>query len=996
MVTHRVKRKLTAILSADVEGYSLLMADDEAATVATLTAYREVMSSLIHQYSGRVVDAPGDNLLAEFGSVVDAVQCAVEIQRVLKAKNSAIPENRRMAFRIGINLGDVIEEDGRIYGDGVNIAARIESLAEAGGICLSGSAYEHIENKVPLHYEYLGKHTVKNIAKPIRIYKAMLEIETVSPTGRERHSAAKRRRRFASITVLILLLGVGSGLLLHYFYPPPPNDVDVSSETALPFPLPREPSIVVIPFDSLSGDPAEKHAAAAIWENITAVLSKTPPMIVSSRNAAAAYAGKHLTVRQIAEELGVRHVLEGSVLKSGDRLRITVQLIDAITEKQLWTEQYQQEAKDLLSLLDTITQKISLELQVMLTLGEQARRWASGTGQPQAWYLVSRGIDRVFAFTKENNTAARALFEQALEIDPNYAVAMAWLAVTHLLDVSQRWTDPEEHSYRRCLELSQKALAMDDTLPLAHAHLAELQKNRGQYETAIAESRKAIALGPNHGLVQILLANNLAEAGRPDQAIPLFKTAMGLHPYYPAIYLLFLGEAYLRAGRLEEAFQTYETCLKRSRKGELPVYIPLKGLLLSCMESGRVSEAQQHAKELFQLKPSFSLTGLVNVWGIYKQRSRLAVSWKRIREAGIVPPLAETAGEFMYTDAPPFVLEYPVGVTRTQFVVPEKVFEVNADDSMIVFHVFVEDIPTGMRLEDAGPKGFVPSAEKSILLKLTVLSNELTTLQDGTRAYKTKVEYTHRKGYRVTGWITSAFKGNKWIYVAGFTAGDPAEIEQLAESLRFLPQSISIRPYIQHVLPAENVSWTMVDIEIGDDFKGHLPDDIDTITVAGPNGELPLSKKDFYWLPYWRSFWVGTYGAPQKGSYTITVTSGNRSGIGTDRQETVRYLPIPNKDGFTPEDGETLNSRTPTFSWEPVQADGALCYLLEIKDLWGENVYWGEYVEGMLASTVPEGTLAPGKSYRWRVRVADHTDKIMINNIAWSEWRGFTMAPSLE
>jgi hypothetical protein len=198
------------------------------------------------------------------------------------------------------------------------------------------------------------------------------------------------------------------------------------------------------------------------------------------------------------------------------------------------------------------------------------------------------------------------------------------------------------------------------------------------------------------------------------------------------------------------------------------------------------------------------------------------------------------------------------------------------------------------------------------------------------------------------------------------------------------------------VLPAGNVSWTMIDIEIGNDFKGNLPDDIDTITVAGPSGELPLSKKDFYWLPYWRSFWVGTYGIPQTGNYTITVTSGNRSGIGTDRQKTIRSLPIPKTDSFTPKDGETLNSRTPTFSWDQVQSEDAKYYLLEIKDLWGETVYWGEYVEGMLSFTVPEGTLAPGKSYRWRVRVADHADKVRIDNIAWSEWLGFTMASSLE
>jgi len=326
MTTTGVRRKLTAILSSDVKGYSLLMAEDEEATVRTLTAYREVMSSLIQQFRGRVVDTPGDNLLAEFASVVDAVQCAVEIQRVLKANNAELAENRRMEFRIGVNLGDVIEEGDRIYGDGVNIAARIEGLAEPGGICISGTAYEHIENKLPLRYDDLGEHTVKNIHKPIRVYRAQTQFEAVPAVSEGKKLGLKRWYGAALILVAIIVVGVAAITIYTNFWRSTAPSAEVSSDKQLPFPLPIEPSIAVMPFENLSGDTNQNFIADGLSENIIASLSKISEMIVSSRNNTFAYKGKHIKAQQVAEELGVRHVLEGSIQKSGNRLRITAQL----------------------------------------------------------------------------------------------------------------------------------------------------------------------------------------------------------------------------------------------------------------------------------------------------------------------------------------------------------------------------------------------------------------------------------------------------------------------------------------------------------------------------------------------------------------------------------------------------------------------------------------------------------------------------------------------
>lgn len=324
-----LKRKLAAILNADVEGYSRLMGNDETSTIHTLTAYKDAMTAHIEQNRGRVVDAPGDNFLAEFASVVDAVQCAVEIQRELAERNAELPEERKMVFRIGVNLGDIVEENDRIYGDGVNIAARLEGICSGGGVCISGTAFEHVENKLDLVYEDLGEHEVKNIGKPIRVFRVL------SYSGAAAYQPASVKK--------------------------------------MAFPLPEKPSIAVLPFDNMSGDPTQDYLGDGISENIITALSYIPEMFVIARNSSFSYKGKPIKVQQISEELGVRYILEGSVLKSGDKIRITAQLIDALSGGHMWSERYDRDLKELFSLLDDITQAVTVALQVELTHGEQAR-----------------------------------------------------------------------------------------------------------------------------------------------------------------------------------------------------------------------------------------------------------------------------------------------------------------------------------------------------------------------------------------------------------------------------------------------------------------------------------------------------------------------------------------------------------------------------------------------------------------------------------------------
>ena len=385
MTTQEVKRKLTAILSADVKGYSRLMGEDEEGTIRTLNTYKEVMTTLIQQQRGRVVDAPGDNVLAEFASVVDAVRCAVEIQKELKTRNAELPENRRMEFRIGVNLGDVVEDGEQILGDGVNIAARMESLADGGGICISGTVYDHIENKLPFGYGYIGEQTVKNIAKPVRVYRVLMEPGVTIPRVTAETEVKQRPWQKTALIAGAILIVIIAAVAIWKLYIRPIPPTEVASKEKMVFPLPDKPSIAVLPFVNMSGDPKEEYFSDGITEEIITALSKVPYLFVISRQSTFTYKGKPVKVKQVSEELGVRYVLEGSVRKAGDKVRITAQLIDAITGHHLWAERYDRDLKEIFALQDEITMKIITALQVKLTQGEQAAMIGKGTKNLEAF-----------------------------------------------------------------------------------------------------------------------------------------------------------------------------------------------------------------------------------------------------------------------------------------------------------------------------------------------------------------------------------------------------------------------------------------------------------------------------------------------------------------------------------------------------------------------------------------------------------------------------------
>jgi adenylate cyclase len=550
-----VERKLAAILSADVKGYSRLMGEDEVATIHTLTEYRAVMTGFIQQYRGRVVDAPGDNLLAEFASVVDAVQCAVEIQRTLKSRNDDLPASRKMEFRIGLNVGDVIVEGERIYGDGVNVAARLEGLADPGGICIAEAVYDQVENKLAtlgIGYEHLGPQTVKNIARPVSAYKIVLS----PPASAE------------------------SGLSTS----PLPSLARPASRTLS---LPDKPSIAVLPFANLSGDPEQEYFSSGITEDLITDLSKLSGLFVISRNSVFLYKNKAIKPEQVSQELGVRYVLEGSVRKVGSRVRITAQLVDATNGYHLWAERYDRELQDIFAVQDEVTRKIVTALQITLTEGEQKRPRRPPTSNLEAYEHLLRGLECYWHRTKEMNAQARRMFKRATELDPDFAMAHAWLGRAYMVEWMFQWDeDPQtlEHAFAQ----AQRAVALDDALPVAHQTLAYVFLLRKQFAQALSEAERAVALDPNDADAWNTLGEMLSCTGRPQEAIGLVEKAMRLNPHYPASYLFALGQAQHLAGRYEEAILAFRRLLTRN-----PDHLHGRFFLaLAYNEVGRTEEAR--------------------------------------------------------------------------------------------------------------------------------------------------------------------------------------------------------------------------------------------------------------------------------------------------------------------------------------------------------------------------------------------------------------------
>jgi adenylate cyclase len=599
MTTEDFKRKLTTILHADVKDYSRLMGEDEDATVRTLTAYREVMGVFIRKHRGRVVHGSGDSLLAEFVSVVDGVRCAVEIQKELKTRNAELPEDRKVKFRMGINPGDVIEKDDDLHGDGVNIAARVEALAEGEGICITRTAYDHVKKKLNLGYEYLGEHTVKNIAEPVRVYRVLMEPEDAGKLIGEKRVEPKRVQKAALAVVIVLLLVVG-GLLIWRTVSPP---VEVASVEKMAFPLPDKPSIAVLPFVNMSDDPKQEYFCDGITEEIISALSSVPKLFVIARNSTFTYKGKPVKVKQVAEELGVKYVLEGSVRKAGDKIRVTAQLVDALTGHHLWAERYDRNLNDIFAVQDEITKKIITAMQVKLTEGEQVRGAAKGTNNLEAYLKCLQANEYVHRVNPESNALGKQLAEEAIALDPEYAWAYYNLGRAHQLDVWLGTSKSPKQSIGKAIGLMKKAIVLDDTLAEAHGRLGFIYSMIGQYDKGVAEGEKAVALNPNSAMAHVMLGKTLVFDGRWEESIPQYKKAIRLNPIPPNMYLYSLGLSYCWTGQYEEAITWCERAVRQQPNS---LYARIMMTVVYSL-SGRDEEARAEAAEVLRIQPKFSI-----------------------------------------------------------------------------------------------------------------------------------------------------------------------------------------------------------------------------------------------------------------------------------------------------------------------------------------------------------------------------------------------------
>jgi TolB-like protein/Tfp pilus assembly protein PilF len=603
-VADPIERRLAALLSADAVGYSRLMSEDDESTVRTLGTHRRGIERRIDDFRGRVVDAPGDNLLAEFPSVLGAVRCAVEIQRELAGRNEKVEPERRMAFRIGIHLGDVIVEGPRIYGSGVNIAARLEGLAEPGGICVSDFVYQQVRGKVDLPVADLGEQELKNIDEPVRAYRMTLA-DSQDASG-----------------------------------PEPPRKLESAG-----LPLSGKPSLAVLPFSNTSGDESQEYFSDGIYDDILTELTRIPGLLVIGHDSMHTYRKTGATPARVARDLDVRHVLEGSIRREERRIRITARLVEGTTGRVVWSERFDRGLEDVFAVQDEIVQEVATALDVALVGGGNAFTIRKHLRNPKALGLLYRGSDLMDRFNREDMREAREIFEEVIRMEPESPIAYTNVAWTHYYEVQRGWSPDPEASLRAMAERVQRALELGDvsgfgSLMLSHMHLI-----KREHDEAMAMSERALAERPSCQGAYCMRANVLNYSGSPEEAVSNAKQAIRLSPVAPPFYPEVLANAYYLSGRLEEAIEAIHSTLKLA-----PDSLDARLLLAaSLVETDRMDAARQAVAAVLALEPGLTLASFERSQP-YRDADVLARLLHSLRRAGI--PEGERA-ESVSEIAPP-------------------------------------------------------------------------------------------------------------------------------------------------------------------------------------------------------------------------------------------------------------------------------------------------------------------------------------------------------
>ncbi len=586
-MTEGIQRKLAAIVSADVVGYSRLMGVDEVGTLAALRNHRaELIDGKIAEHGGRIVKTMGDGLLLEFPSVVDAAQCMIDVQQAMAVRNEAVDEDKRIVFRIGVHLGDVIVEGNDIFGDGVNIAARLQEIGEAEGVTLSGDAHNSVGGRVDAEFADDGDQELKNIARPVRVWRWSPDQQTPAET---------------------IVAGPDESL-----------------------PLPDKPSIAVLPFDNMSGDPEQEYFSDGIAEDLLTSLSHIHELLVIARNSSFSYKGQNPDVRQVARDLGVHYVLEGSVRSAGARVRITAQLIDGSDGSHLWAERYDRELTDIFELQDEITSKIANALEVRLTEGQQARIRRDQTASIPAWQLHQQAQYHMRRFTPGDNALAREQAIAALNHDKGFVTALALLAWTYLVETRLPWSPSRDEAMAEGLRVIERAMEITADNSDILAMLGSFKLAQGYHDEAETIQRRAVALGPNIADSRLPLALTLNMRNKPREAARLINEAMRLCPIFPDFYLGILAISYRLLKRYDDAIDADH---KRLGMNPNNAFSDIR-LAAVYAEIGEIELARQHVEEALKKQPMYRIIHLSQTDG-YEDPELMRQYENLLRKAGL-------------------------------------------------------------------------------------------------------------------------------------------------------------------------------------------------------------------------------------------------------------------------------------------------------------------------------------------------------------------------
>jgi len=626
------ERKLAAILHADVVGYSRLMGEDEVATLRLLKEHIQAIVELVEAHHGAVANIAGDAVLAVYPSIVEALQCAVRIQAMLGERNADLPDSRKLVFRIGINIGDVIFDADSVYGDGVNVAARLEALAEPAGICISRSAYEQVRAKVPYEFTYVGEQHVKNIAEAVGVYRVDVSAQQRgggADTGRESFrpgvsSAPSRKWVIAAVFAAAFVLSVGAWYLGSTSNTPP---FDISVQSAR---LSGVPSIAVLPFDNVGGDAEQSYLSDGMADDLITDLTKLSGLLVIARDSTFAYRNEPLDIGEIARRLDVRYILHGSVRRAGDQIRINAQLIDTANGSQIWAERYDGKLAQIFALQDKVARSVVSALSVTLTSGEQSNLARADTNSLEAYDFFLRGQQHFYRHSLSDNRQAQKLYERSLQQDPGFARAYAMLALTQWFEFANGWAESPAEALQQAQRYASEAINRNDALPIAYFVSGLVYREQKEYDKARKEAEKALALDPNYANGRVLLASVLYYTGHAREGLQLMEEAKRLNPNYPHNYPFHIGQAYFILGDYKKAIQVFKEGLNRNPSSQrLRLW-----LVAAFAQDNQLEEARWQLQEVNMEDPDLSIERISGAYP-FKFNADLANFLDGLRKAGM-------------------------------------------------------------------------------------------------------------------------------------------------------------------------------------------------------------------------------------------------------------------------------------------------------------------------------------------------------------------------